>query len=217
MPVRKVSNRGGNVIGHLPCLTLSGKMVDFESPLERDHLMLIDQSQNVVWFDVQPVEIRYRHNGKDRRYTPDVLEKDKTGHYTLVEVKPAILVDTEENKMKFAAARAWCAERGYTFKVVTDTDIRGGFRLKNVKLLTQFARHGVAPETRARVFGLLAHGPMTIAALVTAVCPSQPSTALIAILHLAYHHEIAAPLDEARLDMDTLVRLPYQTLRKGEG
>ena len=35
MPVRKVSNRGGNTIGHFPSLKM-GRMIDYESLIERD-------------------------------------------------------------------------------------------------------------------------------------------------------------------------------------
>ena len=44
------------------------------------------------------------------------------------------------NRRKFAAAVAWGAAHGYGFRVVTEQDIRRGWRLENVRFLTQFPR-----------------------------------------------------------------------------
>jgi len=70
MPVRKVSNRGGNVIGHFPSLKMQ-RMIAFESLIERDYLYLLDYELDIEWFAEQPLTIEYRHNGKTLHYTPD--------------------------------------------------------------------------------------------------------------------------------------------------
>ena len=102
MPVRKVSNRGGNVIGRFPS-TKMGRMIAFESLLERDFIYLLDYDPAVEWFEEQPLSIEYVHEAKLLHYTPDfhLLER---GQHVLVECKPERFVDTEENRRKFAVA-----------------------------------------------------------------------------------------------------------------
>ncbi len=210
MPVRAISNRGGQIIGHFPSVTM-GRMIGYESLIERDYLYLIDQDRRVTWFEEQPLTIAYVHEGKTRHYTPDVLQHEDAQRI-LVECKPASLTDTEENQRKFTAARTWCATRGYTFRVVTEQEIRRPYRLANVKLVTQFARHTVEPDVRGRVFALLAEGETTIGGLANGLSPQDPQRLIVAILHLIYHHEIAASLDDTPLDGNTIVRLPFHVV-----
>jgi hypothetical protein len=86
MPVRKVSNRGGNAVGRFPS-TKMGRMIAFESLLERDFIYLIDYDSAVEWFEEQPLSIEYLHESKLLHYTPDfhLLE---SGQHVLVECKP---------------------------------------------------------------------------------------------------------------------------------
>jgi hypothetical protein len=137
MPVRKVSNRGGNIIGHFPSLKL-GRMVAFESLLERDFIYLPDYESGVEHFSEQPLIIKYQHGGKRRQYTPDfhVLHG---GHNLLFECKPIRFVDDPDNQIKFEAARLWCQEQKWVFGIVTDERLASNWRIKNIKLLTQFA------------------------------------------------------------------------------
>ncbi len=118
------------------------RMIAFESLIERDYLYLLDYELDIEWFVEQPLTIEYRHDGKPLHCTPD-FHVVAAGRDVLVECKPQALVDKEENQRKFGAACTWCTNRGWTFRVVTDRDIRTGFRLQNVKLLTRYARHRV--------------------------------------------------------------------------
>ena len=63
MPVRKVSNRGGNAIGRFPS-TKMGRMIAFESLLERDFIYLLDYDPTVDWFEEQPLSIEYQHEAQ---------------------------------------------------------------------------------------------------------------------------------------------------------
>jgi hypothetical protein len=70
MPVRKVSNRGGNIIGKFPSIKMR-RMIAFESLLERDFIYLLDYDKDVEWFEEQPLTIEYQHEGKRRHCIPD--------------------------------------------------------------------------------------------------------------------------------------------------
>jgi hypothetical protein len=207
MPVRTVSNRGGNIIGKFPSLKM-GRMIAFESLLERDFIYLLDYDANVEWFEEQPLTIEYPDEGKIRHYTPDfhLLER---GERILVECKPECFTDQDENRQKFAAAREWCSERRWTFRVVTDQEVHAGFRLHNVKLLTRYARQPMDPILRRRVYALLrgAQHPMRMNDLARVLAPDAPTTVIGSILHLAFRHEICVPMEDLPLSGETLVCL----------
>jgi hypothetical protein len=210
MSVRKVSNHGGNVIGKFPSIKMK-RMLAFESLIERDYLYLLDYDPDVEWFEEQPLTITYQHDGKTLHYTPDFHLVEK-GRHLLVECKPDKFVNTDENRRKFAAAREWCMQRDWEFRIVTDLQVRAGFRLQNVKFLTRYARQGVDPDIRGRIYALL-HDSLirpTVAHVAGAIPPYTPDTITASILHMAFHHEIIVPLDDSPVSGETTIGLPSQ-------
>ena len=214
MPVRKVSNHGGNIIGHFPSLKL-GRMVAFESLIERDFICLLDFESDVVWFAEQPLIIRYERKGKTLSYTPD-FHVIRGNQNILVECKPRKFIDKDDNQRKFAAAQAWCEAKGWVFQVVSDEQLRRGHRVRNVKLLTQFARYNIEPAVKHCIRTFLAGtlDQVRVADVMVNVAPEKPQTVIIPILHLAFHHELVLPLDEAPISTNSPVRLAPQ-LREG--
>jgi hypothetical protein len=207
MAVRKVSNRGGNIVGHFPSLKL-GRMVAFESLIERDFVYLLDYEPGVEHFSEQPVVIRYQHANKKRQYTPD-FHVIYRGHPFLFECKPERFVDDPENRIKFEAARLWCREQGWTFGIVTDEHLASNWRIKNIKLLTQFARYSIGPEIKGRIFAFLSSvsGPVKISDVMEKVNQQYPQSVMIPILHMAFHHEVHIPLNDSKITVDSLVAL----------
>ncbi len=208
MPVRKVSNRGGNIIGRFPSIKM-GRMIAFESLLERDFIYLLDYDARVERFEEQPLTIEYSQDDQTLHYTPD-FQIIESGQSVLIECKPEHFVDTKDNQRKFAVAREWCAAHDREFRVVTDSQIRAGFRLANVKRLTPYARLVIDPLLRHRINELLhtASTPFTLQALAQAIAPDDPERAIPNLLHLAFHHYLNVPLDLASLSSQTLVMQP---------
>lgn len=108
-------------------------LADHESALERDFVTRVRFDDPAVVISSQPVTISFQDGAKRRRYTPDFLLHRSI---ELIEVKYE--ADLRENEPRlapaFAAARAWAQERGGTFRVVTETEIRGA-RLDNARRL----------------------------------------------------------------------------------
>ena len=210
MPVRNVTNRGGNVIGRFPSLKMQ-RMIAFESLLERDFIYLLDYDTNVTWFEEQPLTIEYQHEGKLRHYTPDfhLIERDQ---HVLVECKPDNFVNTVDNQRKFAVAQAWCQACDWQFRIVTDAEVRAGYRLHNVKLLTAYARQRFDPVLRCQLCALLqSMGTATpIQDLARALYPTNPAAVLAGILHLAFHGVVDLPLECAPITLDTAVTLRHR-------
>lgn len=214
MPVRKVSNRGGNIIGYFPSLTMR-RMIAFESTIERDELTLADFDPDVLTIEEQPLTISYQHNNKTATYTPDLLIQTLEKSI-LIECKPATMVNTEDNQRKFRAAEVWCKENGHEFQIVTDEQLRSGSRLANVKKLTQYARHFVHPHTKSRVYNILQgiQTPVTLLTLAQEIAPNNPLSVMSTIFHLAYHHQIALDLDSGKLYNSSLCWLPFSKERQ---
>ena len=216
MPVRNVSNRGGNVIGRFPSLKMQ-RMIAFESLLERDLIYLLDYDTAVTWFEEQPLTIEYQHEGKLRHYTPDFHLVEREQH-VLVECKPEHFINTADNSRKFAAARTWCQADDWQFRIVTDADVRAGHRLQNIQLLTGYARHRIAPVLRCQLYAALQHASAAtpIQDLARARCPSDLATVTSAILHQAYHSMVDLPLDDAPIAPTTAVSLRRQVHPEGQ-
>lgn len=207
MPVRTVSNRGRrNVIGYFPSLKMR-RMVQFESTLERDLIYLLDFDRRVTAFEEQPLKLAYQYEGKALSYTPDFRVEFGSGQRMLLECKPCRFVNSEENERKFSAAKAWCTRYGSQFQVVTEEQLRAGYRLQNVKLLTQHARHEVDIPLKGSIFAFLAGArqPVTIGDVLEGVNPANPNTVIMPILHMAYHHELYLPLDGAPLSAQSAI------------
>jgi hypothetical protein len=205
MPVRKGSRRGGSAIGRFPSLKM-GRMIAFESLLERDFIYLLDFDPSVDWFDEQPPVIETVHEGKQLHYTPDFHLMER-GRHVLVECKQEGFVETDKNLSMYAATQDLCDERGWEFRIVNNRQVRAGFRLHNVKFLTQYARQKVDPIIRSQIHACIqnAQSNHSIQDVALAILPTHPEVVTGNILHLAYHHEINLPLDEAPISSRTRV------------
>ena len=131
--------------------------LEFESPLERDFFILHFFDDTVDDIEEQPVAIEWQDKkGKQRRYVPDVRITYTDGSTTLFEVKPKRILDkqSKELKEKFSAARAYAAERGWKFSVVTENEIRTE-RFENSKFLYPFTTERTPPHHAACFFHAL--------------------------------------------------------------
>jgi hypothetical protein len=206
MAARKVSGRGGNMIGRFPSLKM-GRMIAFESLIEQDYLFLLDFEPDVLNFTEQPVKIEYIWEGKELHYTPDFHVIRKTGE-EFVECKPQALVRCDENQRKFKAAREWCQSQGWGFRVVTGEEIRAGNRLNNIKLLTRHARICIPPGSLQQVSLALQrmHYPLSLREVAKLVWPKDDERGISILLHLAYHHQIQIGLDQEPLSAETMIQ-----------
>ncbi len=144
MAVRKIPKNHIHVTGRHAALKSNGD-VDFESMLEAEHLLLLDHDPKVRTYDVQPVHIPV--SGVPRGYVPDALVEfypDEDGVIAspeLREVKSTRDLQINETKYapKFEEARKYCEHRGWSFRIITEREIRTP-RLGNVKFLRAYER-----------------------------------------------------------------------------
>lgn len=154
-PVRDVSRSSRGVTG-----VVAG-MGTYESTLERDMMELIRFDRTVRQFIPQPLTISYSApDGSPRRYTPDGLihYKNATLHEPsiLYEVKfrADFRNDWKTYLPKFRAAKAYCQERGWEFRVYTEVEIRTSY-LTNARFLWPYVSRKVDPALRNHVLTVL--------------------------------------------------------------
>lgn len=195
------------MIGHFPSLKMR-RMVAFESLIEQDFLYILDYEQEVITFAEQPIRLEYLWQGKTRHYTPDFHVVWLAGE-GLVECKPRQFVASDENQRKFKAADDWCKNQGWKFLVVTDEELRAGYRLKNIKLLTRYARTVVAPEMIPSILQRISSNgaPITLLEAANLVQPDHINQGIAMLLHLAFYHWIVLPLEMAPISEATLVEI----------
>lgn len=149
MPVRKIPKNALFVTGGFASRK-NNRLMGFESPLERDHLLLLEFNRDVESFEEQPVKISFKGTkGRMCSYVPDVFVRYLVNQRPqLIEVKGSVELKRKAKKLapKFAAARAYCEEQGWDFVVITEKKIRGPY-LQNLKFLREYRE--VDPDTSA--------------------------------------------------------------------
>lgn len=138
MPVRKVVRpTGRGVRGHFPSRKM-GRMIAWESLLERDAILRFEFSAGVIRYEEQPANIYYEHEGKTRHYIPDFELILKDGVIMHIEVKPHKKLVQSDNKSKYAAITKHYADIGVAFRILTEREIRVEPSISNLQRL---ARH----------------------------------------------------------------------------
>ena len=114
-----------------------------------------------------------------------------------------------KRRRKFTAARQWCQEQGWQFRIVTEQEIRGGYRLQNIQLLTHYARQKIDQAVCSQILSTIRQSGMGLLMkeLLQKLSTPVPDLLQGQILHLAYHHQIILPLDEAPISLESRITL----------
>ncbi len=203
MPVRKITNHGGRkFIGKFPSIKM-GKMISWESPLERDYIQLQEWDSNVLSYKEQPLRIRMKMGNDTFNYTPDFWV-ERTDGIELVEVKSSRYLNTPQAKMQVKMGTEFCGEEGLRFRLVTEKDIREGHLLGNVKLLLRYSRMKVSLfHIHAAVDTLTKRGPMTIDSLNQEMSKFDESLSIV--YHLIFKKYLHVNLTNEPLTRESLI------------
>ncbi|WP_288051901.1 TnsA endonuclease N-terminal domain-containing protein [Acidiphilium sp.] len=170
-PVRQIWSTSRGVTGRVA--VSADQSAAHESSLERDWLLCLALDRRVQRLLEQPFTMEYEHEGKSRKYTPDlhVDYSDGRNQWSVIyEVKyrDDLRDSWEQYRPRVRAAVGYCRARGWRFKIVTDKDIRGT-RLENIRFLRRYERVPVQQDYRQALLGTLAiTGPTTPKSLLAA-------------------------------------------------
>jgi len=119
----------------------------YRSSWERKFLYYCDMNKNIIEYSSEEVVIPYRSPVDNRyhRYFPDfyIKYKDNNGKIkkSIIEIKPYKqciepkvqktktkgyiyeVMEYAKNQAKWDAAKEWCLDRGYEFKVLTENEL----------------------------------------------------------------------------------------------
>jgi hypothetical protein len=178
----------GPIRGDFPSLKL-GRMVRYNSTIERDLLYFLEYWRNVTWYREQPMTIKYAMpDGQIRRYTPD-YEIHEGMVKTLVECKPEARVESKHTQKQRQIGQLWAEENGYCFVTFTDTELRSGYQLSNLKLLWRYARQ---QDTQLQQ-QIVAQAKQAVTCSVDELCQRlemPPNVVLPAACSLLFHHQL---------------------------
>lgn len=113
----------------------SGRHVEYESWLERDHAMLLDFDRSVVSFASQPFWLHW-HGERGRRHAPDFFARLRDGTGVVIDVRADERIEPDDAAAFAATARA-CARVGWEFRRVGVPD---QVRVGNVRWLSRYRR-----------------------------------------------------------------------------
>ena len=127
IPARKIKPQVKGNRGYIPTRKNPSGIVQYESCLERDFLLLAIHDPSVTGIQHQPKTIIYQDKiGKSRKYTPDAYLEFRDGKRLLIEIKPSEEVKTNSAKFedRWNAARIWADSNSMRFIIVTENEIR---------------------------------------------------------------------------------------------
>ncbi|MFX3545586.1 TnsA endonuclease N-terminal domain-containing protein [Ralstonia mannitolilytica] len=201
MPVRRIPKNYLFVTGRHPS-PLADEVIEFESILEKEYMLLLDSDPQVESYDCQPVKIPL---SRGRVYVPDLLVTYRcspSGNQRspeLVEIKKQEYLDrhAETYREKFAAATVFAEERGWVFITRTEIDIRTQ-HVQNLKFLHRYRHTPADPVAVERLLAAMRRldSPTTPDTLLGSLADTLEMRAgLIPVLwHLVAHGEIQADL-----------------------
>ena len=101
-----------------------GVDVYYESELEHQILLFLEEYDEVIYYKEQPLALNYDYFGRKRTYFPDILIVFKDGRAALIEIKPRLTMALYENWCKYEALKKYCEENGLGYCM---TDGRNSF------------------------------------------------------------------------------------------
>jgi hypothetical protein len=158
MPVRKVSNRGGNIIGSFPP-QIKGEKVKYESTIERNLIFFFKFDPTVITYCAQPMVITSTDTEENtHRYIPDFLVV-RTNRKEIIECKPTALINSTHAQQQIAIGLEWAVNNDHDFAIVTDENLNTGHTLENLKILWRYSRQTVPTATLARCIDYMEKHP----------------------------------------------------------
>lgn len=99
----------------------------YRSGWELKVMQYLDGNDEVEFWTYEKTIIEYISNIKTRkirRYYPDFFVKYKDGRVEVIEVKQKRKLDQKIVKKKTEAANEWCLQRGYSYKIITEIELK---------------------------------------------------------------------------------------------
>lgn len=200
--VRLVHSSGTSLRGVLT--NKAGRMVQFESWLERSLLLRLDRDPRVRDYGSQPEVFRFVDgDGNDHTYVPDFIVWRSNGAIEIHEVSTAHHQSREDAQRRMKAAREICQARGWSYLVHDEKNLPHGSELANLLALYVYrpSIYSNAAVIKTALEQLSSKGRMSLQLLVSNIARTLQlphSIVLACLCHLLWHgmHNVTTDLNE---------------------
>lgn len=90
-----------------------GRWIQYESSMERDFIVQMEQMKNILFYFEQPVQIAYWRGKRKQTYTPDFGIYLNTKEFVLVEIKDLTSMLETKVQIKVEALMDFCSKKGF--------------------------------------------------------------------------------------------------------
>lgn len=214
MRVRKVVTRSGKRFrGKFPS-TKMGRMVHWESLLERDAILHLEYHPLIVRYQEQPsIETYYDAMGCTHKYVPDFLVVLSDGTEFNLEIKPSNKLIKPEIRHKLGSVALRLEEQKRGFRIWTEEVIRREPLFSNLKTLHRSTKTALEREVREQ-FKRVKHS-ITDSSFQEAVCKIGHERDLLSLLRFGYlHADLEGTLiEESRIWIPGIMGKSHDTFR----
>lgn len=179
-------------------MSSTGRHVWHESLLERQCLMWLDHTADIVHISSQPAKF-VAADGEV--HYPDLIALDARGVQTIYDVKPSTRINAKA-RAQFEWTRRVCVDVGWDYRVLTELPHQYGV---NLSWLANFRHPGYRPkpaETARLIAALDEHS--TIEDAVRLLEAESTPTARSRVFHLLWNRTLTCDMD-ARMSSRTVV------------
>lgn len=195
---RRVAAIGQNLRGVMT--NKAGRLVQFESFLERSLLLRLDRDRTLRDFGSQPETFRFSdERGKQRAYTPDFIVWRDNESVEIHEVTLASRRARPASCLREAAAITVCQQRGWRYVVHTERDLPCGTELANLLALFRFcpAAYADTAVLQAALASVADGQPVTLDQIIfwltTERCLLE-SSVVSTLYHMLWHGRLETDL-----------------------
>lgn len=184
------------------------RMIPWESTLERDFIKILDFDQSILYFEFQPIRIDYIYQGKQNEYYPDFLVRKSDYKEYIYEVKDSSKIEDKKNVIKTQVGKKYCQENNMSYVVVTEKDIRKGYLIENLDLLSEVRSATVSKKIMTEIISSAKNsvGGISIGQLKECIRDIVEGELECNIFHLIYTHELQADLITYPIDDHLIVK-----------
>jgi len=171
----------------------AGRIVQFESFLERSLLLRLDRDRTVRDYGSQPETFHFPDGqGKQRAYTPDFIVWRCDGMVEIHEVTLASRRPRPASRWREAAAVAICQKRGWRYLVHTEQDLPQATELANLLALFHYRPSAYAQTVviQAALVDLSGGRPVAVNQFIHQLAAElglPRSSVISTIYHLLWH------------------------------
>jgi hypothetical protein len=208
-----MTTKGMPLTGYVNSRTLK-REVYYPSSIAADLLYGLEFFQHVVWYSEVVEKIRWEmDDGSFHTYTPDYIIHLIDGIKIIVECKPEDKVDAEHTLQQRAIGAAWALQNDHSFILITETELRAGFLLKNLIYLYRYAHLHLSIPKLERILNRLRAmgGKATIRELSEQSKGENEGNldCVPLIINCIFNHLINTDLNQ-KISNDSLIWLPSE-------